>query len=142
MEEKNPYEYTPRTKEMGFLARMKRGFKRVGELKEQWDEKRLQAAEKRFERQEKYAKVYEAEAKMYEAAIKKEAARQKLSRLRMGSFGQQSQQPFGIDMSLKQVQRPQQKINVVYKSPKRKKSRYIEQPQLSIDDQLVAFMRR
>lgn len=105
------------------MERMKRGFKRVGEIKEQFQKSRLKSAEKRLERQKRYAKVYEAEAKVYEAAAKKEASRQKFSRLRMGSFGE-TQQPFGIDMGLKQVQQP-----------KRKK-------QPSIDDELIAFMRR
>lgn len=136
-----PYRYTPKTpeKKPGFFGRMKKGFQKVSEMKEKFDEGRLKAAEKRLERQERYAKVYEAEAKMYGAAARREEARQKFSQLRMGSFGGGSG---GINMGLQQPQR----TKVVYRPAPRKKARarvrYAAQPQRTYDDDLVDFMRR
>lgn len=146
-----PYKYTPKTQEekkRGFLERMKRGFGRIKEIKEKIDESRLQSAEKRIERQGRYAQVYEAEARMYGAAARKEKARQQFSQIRMGGFGGGQQKPFPIDMGFGQSQQPVS-TKVVYRTAPKRKSRtrrrvrYVQAPpQPSLDNQLVAFMRR
>ena len=130
---------------MGFFQRMGRGAKRAAEYKEKFEKWQDEKAEKHASRAVIDARRYEMEAKAVRARASLEEAKNRLSKVRQGSgfgfgFGGMGMpRPQGnmgmVDLgfgSQPQQQKAREKIRVVYRKPKKQKSkrvRYVSAPQ-------------
>ena len=109
---------------------MKKGARKLGEIRDRMQERQLERARRDAERQKVYTAQYNAQAAMYRAAAAKENARQSLRQASQGS------NPFGGGYGLQNPFAPpvqRQAVKVVYRSkPKKRKRtmvRYVQQKQ-------------